>query len=172
MIKAILSLKNYKMKSFFYILIASALFACNSAPRQSDGPSPDSTAMSVEETVPVVGEQCYLFVAAKDTYALKLNMIDTLVKGTAVFKNFEKDSSHGTVEGTVNGDIIRLWYHFQSEGMNSVRELYFKKEGDKLVSGISDEATRADTAYVADAKAVVYNGPVYMKEDCGNTPEL
>ena len=150
----------------------AVLFACNSAPRQNEGLSEDSATVIAGKTEPVVGEQCYLFVAAKDTYALKLNIIDTSIKGTAVFKNFEKDSSHGTVEGTVNGDIIRLWYHFQSEGMNSVRELYFKKEGDKLVSGISDEATRADTAYVADAKAVVYNGPVYMKEDCGNTPEL
>lgn len=160
------------MKSLFFILVAYTLFACNTAPKQNGGASQDSITVTAEKTEPVAGEQCYLFVAAKDTYALKLNIIDTSVKGTAVFKNFEKDSSHGTVEGTVNGDIIRLWYHFQSEGMNSVRELYFKKEGDKLVSGISGEVTRADTAYVPDAKAVVYNGPVYRKEDCGNTPEL
>lgn len=160
------------MKSFFYILMASILFACNSTPQQNEDSSQDSTAVIAEKTEPVVGEQCYLFVAAKDTYALKLNIIDTSIKGTAVFKNFEKDSNHGTVEGTVDGDIIRLWYNFQSEGMNSVRELYLKKEGDKLVSGTSSEATRADTAYVPDAKTVVYNGPVYMKGDCVTVPEL
>lgn len=160
------------MKPFFYILIASILFACNSTPQQSEGPSQDSTAVIAEKTEPVVSEQCYLFVAAKDTYALKLNIIDTSVKGTAVFKNFEKDSNHGTVEGTVDGDIIRLWYNFQSEGMNSVRELYFKKDGDKLVTGTSNEATRADTAYVPDAKAVIYNGPVYMMSNCSAAPKL
>ncbi|MGN7783580.1 hypothetical protein ACTJIJ_03605 [Niabella sp. 22666] len=161
------------MKPFFYIFLASILFACNSAPQQSDGPSKDSTAaVMADKAEPVAGEQCYLFVAAKDTYALKLNIIDTSVKGTAAFKNFEKDSNHGTVEGSVDGDIIRLWYNFQSEGMNSVRELYLKKEGDKLVSGTSNEASRADTAYVPDAKAVVYNGPVYIKSDCSAAPKL
>ncbi|MGE9310705.1 hypothetical protein ACLOAU_03640 [Niabella sp. CJ426] len=161
------------MKSFFYILIASILFACNSAPQQGDDSSKDSTAaVMADKTEPVAGEQCYLFIAAKDTYALKLNIIDKSVKGTAVFKNFEKDSNHGTVEGTVDGDIIRLWYNFQSEGMNSVRELYFKKQGDNLVTGISSEATRTDTAYVPDAKAVIYNGPVYIKSDCSAAPKL
>ena len=160
------------MKLFFCILIASVLFSCNNAPQQSEGTLEDSTTVTAAKTEPVVGEQCYLFVAAKDTYALKLNIIDTAVKGTAVFKNFEKDSNQGTVEGKMNGDIIRLWYNFQSEGMNSVRELYFKKEGDKLVTGTSNEATKADTAYVPDAKAVVYNGPVYMKGECANVPEL
>lgn len=160
------------MKLIFFILITSVLFACNNAPQQSESSLEDSTAVVSEKTEPVAGEQCYLFVAAKDTYALKLNIVDTAVKGTAVFKNFEKDSNHGTVEGSVNGDIIRLWYHFQSEGMNSVRELYFKKEGEKLVTGTSNEATRADTAYVPDAKAVNYNGPVYTKGECTGMPEL
>ena len=160
------------MKSFFFIVITATFFACNNAPQQGERPSEDSTAMVAEKTAPLVGEQCYLFVASKDTYALKLNIIDTAVKGTAVFKNFEKDSNHGNVEGKIDGDIIHLWYNFQSEGMNSVRELYFKKEGDKLVTGTSSEATRADTAYVPDAKAVVYNGAVYMKGDCASVPEL
>ncbi len=167
-----LILKINKMKSFFYTLITVVLFACNTAPKQGEGPSKDSSTGIAEKTEPAGGEQCYLFVAAKDTYALKLNIVDTAVTGTAVYKNFEKDSSHGTVEGTVDGDIIRLWYHFQSEGMNSVRELYFKKEGDQLVTGTSHEATRADTAYVPDAKAVVYNGPVYRRGDCASAPEL
>ncbi|WP_114791829.1 hypothetical protein U0035_15510 [Niabella yanshanensis] len=160
------------MRPVFFILITVIFFACHNTPRQSETSSEDSVAITAEKTEPVVDAQCYLSVAAKDTYALKLTIIDTSVKGTAVFKNFEKDSNHGTLEGRVEGDIVRLWYNFQSEGMNSVRELYFKKEGDKWVTGVSNEATRADTAYVPDAKAVVYNGPVYIKGDCAAFPEL
>ena len=160
------------MKPVFFILITVIFFACNNTSQQSEASSEDSVAITAEKTEPVGGEQCYLFVAAKDTYALKLDMIGTAVKGTAVFRNFEKDSNHGTLEGKADGDIIRLWYNFQSEGMNSVRELYFKKEGDKLVTGVSNEAIRADTAYVPDAKAVVYNGPVYIKGDCAAFPKL
>lgn len=126
----------------------------------------------VNKAESIAGEACYLFVAAKDTYALKVNIADTAVKGTAVFRNFEKDSNHGSVEGKVEGDIIHLWYHFQSEGMSSVRELYFKKKGDQLVTGIANEATRGDTAYVPDPKTVSYSGPVYVKGDCTLVPQL
>ncbi|MCH5683018.1 hypothetical protein LWM68_01205 [Niabella sp. W65] len=160
------------MKTVSFILIAALLFACNNSSQQSKESTTDPANAVTGKIAPAIGEQCYLFVAAKDTYALKLNIVDTSVKGTAVFKNHEKDSSHGTVEGHLSGDILRLWYSFQSEGMNSVRELYFKKEGHNLVTGISSEATRADTAYVPDAKAVSYTGPVYIKGDCAGVPEL
>lgn len=160
------------MKPYFLIIIVVMLFACNTVSKQNEDAKVDSAGAGSATTVSLTGEHCYSFVAAKDTYALKINIVDKRVNGTAVYQNYEKDSSHGTVEGEIEGDIIHLWYHFQSEGMNSVRELFFKKEGDQLVSGISAEVSKGDTAYVPDAKAVQYTGPVYIKGDCGQVPQL
>ncbi len=160
------------MKSVFFIVTAIVLISCNNGPRQGDENSVDSTIGTTDKIPPIVSDECYLFIAAKDTYALKISIVDTTVKGTAVFRNFEKDSNRGTVEGTMKGEVMHLWYNHQSEGMNSVRELYFKKEGDRLVTGISNEATRGDTAYVPDAKLVSYTGPLYSRGDCANVPEL
>ncbi|MCH5716835.1 hypothetical protein [Niabella hibiscisoli] len=151
-------------------MTAIVLISCSNGPRQGDESSIDSTISTADKIQPIVSDECYLFIAAKDTYALKINIADTVVKGTAVFRNFEKDSNYGTVEGAMNGDVMHLWYNFQSEGMNSVRELYFKKNGDQLITGISNEATRADTAYMPDAKAVSYTGPVYVKGNCSDVP--
>lgn len=160
------------MKIILITLATGLLIACNQAPRQPETVTEDDGSAVSANTGLAPGEQCYWLIAAKDTYALKLNIIDTSVKGTALFKNFEKDSSHGSVQGEVAGDIIHLWYQFQSEGMTSVRELFFKKEGNQLVTGIAHEATRADTAYVPDPQTVQYTGPVYVKTDCADIPEL
>jgi hypothetical protein len=52
------------------------------------------------------------------------------------FKNFEKDSSSGTFTGTYNSaGILIADYSFQSEGMSSVMQVAFKKDGDNFIRG-------------------------------------
>ena len=78
------------------------------------------------------------------------------VSGKMSFDNFEKDGSSGTVSGKVNGNVIELLYSFQSEGMNSVRELFFKMQDGKLISGIGPIGMRGDTAYFSNGSAIEY----------------
>ncbi|WP_346237720.1 hypothetical protein ABDK00_001405 [Niabella insulamsoli] len=160
------------MKPLFFILMLTVI-ACNTAPKEDTENEPKVENVSidagaVESNLP----QCYVFIAQKDTYALKLAFTDEAVKGTAVYKNHEKDSSHGDVEGAISGDIIHLWYSFNSEGMKSVRELFFKRTGEGLVTGVAEEQTKADSAFVADKDAVRYEGPTYKPADCNLVPVL
>ncbi|MCH5596500.1 hypothetical protein [Niabella ginsengisoli] len=159
------------MRALLFLALIS-IVSCTSPTGKDTENEPKIENVSVEPKAIAGGEQCYLFIAVKDTYALKLNIIDNTVKGTAVYKNYEKDSSHGAVEGEVDGDIIHLWYSFQSEGMNSVRELYFKKNGDQLTTGIAEEQVKGDSAYVPDKNSVKYSGPVYAEGDCNSVPVL
>jgi hypothetical protein len=153
--------------SLFFI----SMLSCNTPTGKDAENEPKLENIGVKPTE-ISGEQCYLFVAVKDTYALKLTIVDKSVKGTAVFKNYEKDSSHGSVEGEVDGDIVHIWYNFQSEGMQSVRELFFRKQGDELVTGIANEQVKGDSAYVPDKNTIKYSGPVYTKANCSVVPVL
>jgi hypothetical protein len=72
------------------------------------------------------------------------------VVGNMLFDNFEKDGSSGMVHGRFHGDTIRLWYRFTSEGMNSVMQLLFKKQGDTIIRGIGAMDAIGDTAYFKD----------------------
>ena len=83
----------------------------------------------------------------------------------------KKDSSSGDVRGVVDGDIIKLWYSFQSEGMHSVAELFFKKENGSLIRGIGDINSKADTSYFANHAAITYPADQsFSKIDCSNIP--
>ena len=87
---------------------------------------------------------------------LRLEQNGKDVSGKMSFDNFEKDGSSGTVTGKINGDVIELLYSFQSEGMNSVRELFFKMQDGKLISGIGPIGMRGDTAYFSNRSAIEY----------------
>lgn len=82
----------------------------------------------------------------KDIYTLNVASQDgATVAGTLRFKNFEKDSSSGTFAGTYQNGVLIGDYTFNSEGMQSVMEVAFKKVGDNFVRGygpVTNEGTR------------------------------
>lgn len=98
---------------------------------------------SGEETteVPIVQEQdsvigCYVATLGKDVYSMKIaDQEGEKVSGTLVFDNFEKDSSHGNFSGTYKDGILLADYSFNSEGMDSVMEVIFKRMGNDFVRG-------------------------------------
>ena len=88
------------------------------------------------------------------------------------FDNYEKDGSTGTVSGVIENDIVKLWYNFQSEGMNSVMELYFKAADSSMVQGIGLMRNKADTAYFTDHSKIDYSKDQSLnKIDCSQVPK-
>jgi len=114
---------------------------------------------------------CYIKILKRDTMVLHLRQSGDSVSGKMNFDNYEKDSSSGEVKGVVDGDIIKLWYSFQSEGMHSIAELFFKKENGSLIRGIGDIENKADTSYFVDHSAITYPADQsFSKADCSNVP--
>ena len=115
---------------------------------------------------------CYMRVLQRDTMVLHVEQDGNILSGTMSFDNYEKDGSTGTVTGIVEEGIIKLWYNFQSEGMNSVMELYFKSEDNSVVQGVGPMANRADTAFFTDHSQINYSPDQSLKRiDCANVPE-
>lgn len=82
---------------------------------------------------------CYTAVLEKDVYALTITKEDgENVSGKLLFKNFEKDSSSGTFEGTYKNRILHGIYSFESEGEKSELEVSFKMINEGFIRGFGD----------------------------------
>jgi len=104
---------------------------------------------------------CYTSVIEKDVYTLNIQTQDgNSFKGTLRFKNFEKDSSSGTYVGLYKNNILSGEYAFQSEGLDSVMNIIFKKVGDNFVRGLET----GDTGSLAYDETVP--GSLFAKSNC------
>ena len=114
---------------------------------------------------------CYWQILKRDTLVASLSQNAETITGKLSFDNFEKDASSGPVRGTKDGDIIKLWYSFQSEGMNSFMEVWFKSQGDALLRGTGEMGTKADSSYFTNPAAVEFTSNQQMKKvDCSLVP--
>jgi len=99
---------------------------------------------------------CYVANLGQDVYTLK---IETQGNGNFVgelsFKNFQKDSSSGTYEGTYKDGILLGDYSFTSEGTDSVMQVIFRKSGDTFVRGFGD-LDEAGTRF-SDLSSITYD---------------
>lgn len=118
-------MKNSKVIYFILVLlIAAVLFIVSRQTSVIKQPQYVSEDAVSQDSI----EGCYVATLAKDVYSLGiLSKENDKVSGTLMFDNFEKDSSSGTFEGTYRDGILFGNYSFQSEGMNSIMEVIFKK---------------------------------------------
>jgi hypothetical protein len=137
------------MKYFLYILLFSNLVACNNSQKNdySGYSKPSGSPPNIEDTSTSVVPGCYMKIVGRDTAILMLEQKGKELSGKMIYDNYEKDGSRGTIKGKEEEGILKLWYDFDSEGMHSVTEVYFKKDNERLLRGIGSMDTKTDTAY-------------------------
>ena len=142
------------MKYILYSLAFGCLIACNNTIktndqgveyRSLDSSKADPVQVEIEPAKVIPG--CYMKIIGRDTAILMLKQKGNKYTGKMLYDNFEKDGSRGTVTGTDDKEIIKLWYEYTSEGIRSVMEVYFKKENGRLLRGIGDMDVKTDTTY-------------------------
>ncbi len=146
------------MKHFLIWMITIAFISCNN--NESNDTTNDTIAetedFSVNENKASSISGCYLRVMQRDTLLASLTQDGNLVSGKLTYDNFEKDGSSGTVSGTIDKDILKLVYRFQSEGMSSISEVYFKITNEGLIHGFGEIKVKGDSAYYASPGNIVY----------------
>ena len=140
------------MKYILYILLFIKLAACNDNRQANETTSPSidsgTSISSKPEDSPVNGiPGCYMKIVGRDTAILMLEQKGNMFTGKMLYDNYEKDGSRGTIKGKEDKEIIKLWYDFDSEGMHSIMEVYFKKENGRLLRGVGDMDAKTDTTY-------------------------
>jgi len=164
------------MTKLFVILILSMAAGCISAPDKKkieEAVKPqDSTGLTsnpVGDPATII-DGCYMQVLKRDTFTASLQQQGNLVTGRLHFDNYEKDGSSGTISGTLQGDVLKVYYFFASEGMKSVMELYLKYENGKLIRGTGEMNTKSDTAYFVNPALIKYDGSALEKISCQDLP--
>jgi hypothetical protein len=155
------------MRTLLFCLVAISIISCQDNNGTADTTNDTTLSPSTEPGSPITSEQCFRKVLSRDTFSIKITQTGNAISGTLAFDNYEKDSSKGTVKGTTTGDTLKLWYDFQSEGMHSVMQVYFKKEGDKLIRGIGSMDVKGDTSYFSNPPDIKFGEKdAWNKVDC------
>ncbi len=146
---------NKNLKVFLVVIIIALLAWVIIAGKSGKKDEPEVVVAPEEQkTESIVG--CYVATLGKDVYTLKVDsQAGDTFKGRLSFKNFEKDSSSGTYEGTYKDGILLGNYSFTSEGMDSVVETIFKKSGNSFVRGFGEMNATGDR--FADTSKITYD---------------
>ena len=103
----------------------------------------------------------------KDTVILRVNVSDSSVKGTLVYKLYEKDKNLGTLQGKLFGDTLIANYQFMSEGIKSVRQVAFLIRDSIAIEGFGDVEEKNGAIIFKDPKSLNFkNGFILRKIDC------
>ena len=110
----------------------------------------------------------YVANLSKDVYTLTISSQQgESFKGELDIKNFEKDSSNGTLVGTYKNGILLADYTFKSEGSVSINQVIFKKTADGFARGYGDVDKATGTRFV-DLNTITYDlSAVYKKVSPG-----
>ncbi|SEA48776.1 hypothetical protein SAMN05192529_12242 [Arachidicoccus rhizosphaerae] len=150
---------------FFIAVVAGGLSAC------SGGNEGNNTARTAKETAdnhngslsgthtPEPGQKdCYNFMVNNDTVIITIKWQDTTrFTGSMLYQLHEKDRNIGSLEGSRVGDLLLADYQFSSEGMQSKRQVAFKRIQDYLVEGYGP--------VTADSAGFIFSDPRHLNFD-------
>jgi hypothetical protein len=80
----------------------------------------------------------YLFEDGKNLITFVIEENRNEIKGFLTYELAEKDKNSGKFSGKFEDGILIGKYTFKSEGKESVREVAFKVDGDKLIEGYGE----------------------------------
>ena len=125
----------------------------------------DSMAVNESDfTVEEIPHFCYVGAVGKDSVFVHIDDNLGTITGKIHYKNYEKDSSSGEIMGYKNGDTLKVDYVFNSEGMESTREIWFLQSKDELLEGIG---TMDGEGNYTNPSQVKFEGGHLMKSvDC------
>jgi hypothetical protein len=108
---------------------------------------------------------CYIFNDGKNEVTFEITENGNEIKGNLNYAFAEKDKNSGSFIGKLNDNILLGKYTFQSEGTESVREVAFKIDGDKLIEGYGD-LNEEGTAFKDPANLNFTSKMPLTKTDC------
>lgn len=126
------------MKNTIYLLLAAITFiACH---RDSSARKAADSTITAETAVIAAAESstCYVSFKNRDSIYLHLIKKGEQITGTLNVSLHEKDKNVGTISGLVKGDTLLLDYRYQSEGVESIRQVAYLQKDGKLIEGFAE----------------------------------
>ncbi len=147
-----------KAKHFIILLSIYSIISCNNPETKEKNDSDLSNS----------GTTCYAKLD-RDTIQLSLLSTSDSVSGTLRYKLFQKDENNGSIHGNFRADTLFAEYVFQSEGMQSMREIVFLRKDGSLIQGIGPVAEQGNRQYFTDHKQIQFDSGIELKKSaCPN----
>ena len=109
--------------------------------------------------------QCFTWSIGQNTATARFNIEGKQVKGTLEYDYAEKDDSKGKLNGTLNNDIIMAEYTFLSEGRESVMEVVFKLQGNKMIQGYAEMEEQGGKLVFKDGVKLSFQN-IFVRTNC------
>lgn len=110
---------------------------------------------------------CYSYSKDSNNIMMHITIADNLVTGDLLIEYYQKDKNTGKINGEMKGDTLYAEYTFMSEGLNSIREVAFLKNGNELTEGFGDVEERSSkTVFTNKAKLKFENNIHLTKTKC------
>lgn len=155
-------------------IIAFTIIACNNKEANDSSDTILDAQTPVDSPVntnPPSITGCYLRVTERDTLVAVLRQDGDSVSGKLTFDNYQKDGSSGSVEGVLENGILKLVYRFESEGMKSISQQYFKVTAEGLIQGLGQVEVNDDSAFYSHPADLSYDPKdLLRKTDCAGLP--
>lgn len=116
------------MKNILIIIFVSlSVIAC-----KNEADTDESTSNMEKSELEIT---CYSYASTRDTINMKIEKLAENVSGTLDIAYTEKDKNSGTFLGKMKGDTLSALYTFNSEGMQTTREIIFLVKKEQLLEG-------------------------------------
>ena len=146
-------------KLSFFLGIISLFFSCNNHHQES----------TINKPVTKPGQlNCYRYVNNRDTVILRTTSVNGSITGTLVYNFYEKDKNKGTIQGQMKSELLIADYTYYSEGVQSVRQIAFKKNGKTFIEGYGEPETKNGKTIFKNIDSLDFNHSIILNEiDCG-----
>jgi hypothetical protein len=95
---------------------------------------------------------------------LKTISAGDFITGLLVYNIYQKDKNTGTIQGSMQGDLLVADYSFNSEGVNSVRQVVFKKLGKVFEEGMGEMKEYDNKIIFTNIDSLHFNDSIVLKE--------
>jgi hypothetical protein len=141
------------------IIFLSLLLSCNA--QQEDAEKQGAQQPDAKTPSPI---NCYRYATEADTVILKVVHIGTSITGTLVYNLKEKDSNKGTIQGAMRGNVLVADYTFMSEGIQSIRQVAFKLEGNTFIEGYGDSFNENEKMKFKNLDSLTFSSTIKLSE--------
>lgn len=153
-------MKKFIIASF----VALTMLNCKNKEQTTEKTKLDSQ-KATTENITTINLGCYVFDDGKNKVSLEIRESGKEIKGNLSYTLAEKDKNYGTFIGELKEEILIANYTFLSEGKETIRQVAFKVEGDKLIEGYGE--LNNDGTTFKDSNTIQFTSKMPLtKTDC------
>lgn len=159
------------MQRKILLLLVPVLIAACTGVGEKEDQAVDSTLITDKVEAPVLVDSllqgCYSYIHGRDTASLELGLEKNTASGSLSYNFYGKDRNDGSFTGELQGELLRVWYLYRSEGVMSVREEVWKIRPGQLWPASGEPVTRNDTTRFADPSKLSFDSNrAFVKVKC------